>query len=580
MVLTAFVVALTRLLAVAQSLWDWDEVQFAMAVEEYDAASHRPHPPGFPFYMFLAKIARVISTSDFRALQIVTVAAAMALFPLLFFLFRELRFPFATAWSGALLTVFVPNVWFYGGTAFSDVTGLALTIAACAFLLRGIRDHSSFLLGAFLLGLAASIRPQALLIAAAPALLATWKRRGRWRDIFEAIALGATTIAIAYSGAILASSSWAEYAETARKLREYLRTVDSFLSPERAPLATVFEAFFMRAFPGGNYGRALVAGALAGAVITLIRREGRLGLLLLTFLPFQIFAWLMLDYHSVTRYGIAFVPPYGLLAAAGVIGFFAWIPGLGRLAGSVLVVLFTLLYARWPVPALTEVRQNLSPPVRAVQWVNEGVPASTIVYVDDNMVPFASYFMGGRQLAKVEVPADLGPVPPPADSVVLTELPSALARARRFVRPRGVLFDIVRHRYFDTTVIPAEAWAAFGEGWYDTEWYGSHVWIWMRERSSMLLPPARGPVTLAVRLEPVPGHAPVIEARVNGALIERFEVAKTTDRRWTVRSRADGWNELTLTSDRVTNPSKDGTGGDARDLSVRLLSYDWIPASP
>ena len=579
-VLTAVVVALTRLLAVAQSLWDWDETQFAMAVEEYDVASHRPHPPGFPLYILLAKAARLISTSDFRALQVVTAGSAMALFPLLFLLFRELRFPFATAWSGALLTVFVPNVWFYGGTAFSDVTGLALTIAACAFLVRGVRDRSSFLFGALLLGLAAAIRPQALLIGAAPSLLAAWKRRRRWRDVGEAIALGAATVAIAYSAAILASSSWAEYAETAQKLRDYLRTVDSFLSAERPPLPALFEMFFLRAFPGGNYARALVYGAIAGLFITVLRREGRVGILVLTFLPFQLFAWLMLDYHSVTRYGIAFAPLYGLLAAAGVIGFFAWVPGLGRLAGSVLVVLFALMYARWPVAALTEVRQNISPPVRAVQWVNETVPASTMVYVHGSMAPYAGYFMGGRKLAAVSTATDLGTAPPAADSVVVTELPSPLARARRFVRPRGVLFDIVRQRYFETTVIPANGWAAFAEGWYGEEWYGNHVWLWMGSRSTMLLPPAHGPATLRLRLEPALKHGPpLLEVRLNGTLVERFAVDKTLEKRWTVPARADGWNELTLASDRVVNPAKDGTGTDTRDLSVSLLSYEWVPAS-
>ncbi|HEU4521682.1 MAG TPA: hypothetical protein VFT12_06750 [Thermoanaerobaculia bacterium] len=578
--LTAMAVALTRLLAVAESLWDWDEVQFAMAVEEYDVAAHRPHPPGFPVFVAVAKILRLAATSDFRAVQIVTVVAAMALFPLLFFLFHELRFAFAAAWSGALLTMFVPNVWIYGGTAFSDVPSMALTVAACAFLLHGIHRPSSLLLGALLLGLAAGIRPQALLIGAAPSLLAVWKHRRRWRLIVQAMALGAVTLAAAYTGAVVASSSYEGYFETARKLREYLRAVDSFLSPERPPLPVLAEFFFIRAIPGGNYARALLYAAAAGALITAIRRDGRVGLLLLMFLPFQFFAWLMLDYHSVTRYGLTFIPMYALLAAAGVTGLLAWVPGFGRLAGAVVVVVFAVVYARWSVPALTEVRQNPSPPVRAVNWVNEAIPASALVYVHGSMAPYAGYFMGGRQLAAVGAPDAMGSGPPPEDAVVLTELPSPLASARRFVRPRSVLFEIVRQRYFETTVVPARAWADFGEGWHPVEWHGADVWLWMGRSARTLLPAAAGPMTLSLRLEPALEHGPpVIDVVLNGTLLERFALTGPMNKQWTVAARPDGWNELVLTSDRAVNPLQEGLAPDSRDLSLRLLSYDWMPVA-
>lgn len=563
----------------SQTLWDWDEVQFAMAVEEYDVPSYRPHPPGFPLFIALANIARAFAPSDFRALQAVTVLAAVSLFPLLFFLFRELRFPFATAWGGALLTMFVPNVWFYGGTGFSDVPALALTVAACAYLLRGARDRTSFLLGAFLLGLSAAMRPQALLVGAAPALVAAWKRRHRWRDIVLAIALGATTIAAAYAGAVLASSSYEDYVQTAAKLREYLRSVDSFLSPERPPLGVLFEFFFFRTLPGEPYGRLLVYAAAAGLLVTLLRREGRVVLLLLMFVPFQIFAWLMLDYHSVTRYGVMFAPMYAVLAAAAVIGVLAWIPGLGRAAGAVVIVLFAASWARWTFPALTEVRRHASPPVRAVMWLNENVPSSSMVYVHASFTSFARYFMGGRPHEKVESPADLGSVPAADDALLVSETSLPLLSAQRFVRGRGVLFEIARRRYFEVTVIRAGAWGEFGDGWHAMEWHGEAVWLWMGGRSEMSLPPAAGSMKLSLRLEPALEHGPpIIEAQLNGQLVERFALTETMEKSWVVPARSDGWNELVLTSDRFVNPLQEGISADGRDLSLRLLGYDWVPA--
>lgn len=577
--LTAAAIALTRLLALSRTLWDWDEVQFALAVREYDAADYRPHPPGFPLFIAAARLVGLLAPDDFRALQIVTAVGAMALFPLIVLLCRELRFSFATSYSGAVLSVFLPNVWFYGGTAFSDVPSLALTVAACALLLRGARERRALFAGALLLGLAAAIRPQALIVGFAPATVAVWIRRREWRDVAAAALIGAGVISAAYTGAALASSSVAEYLETGRRLRAYLREVDSFLAPGRPPLRVLAEFFFVRAIPGGTLARIVIAAGALGLPISLIRREGRPLLLVAMFLPFQLFAWLMLDYHSVTRYGVSFAPMYAILAAAAVVSTASLLPRGGRTAGAIVVMAFAAALARWTVPALSEVRRNPSPPVAAMEWINRAVPRQTTTYVHGSVIPYARYFLGERQMEIVESPRDIGSAPVSRDAMVVTELPSPALSASRFVRGRGRLFEIVRERYFEVTVIPAQAWAGFGEGWHDIEWHSEVVWLWMGRRSVTWLPPMEGPATLTLRFEPVPEKGPpVIEVQLNGQMIERFAASGLTEKKWNVTPRADGWNELVITADRAVNPAREGISGDARDLSLQLLGYDWAPA--
>lgn len=568
-------------MACSKTLWDWDEAQFALAVVEYDAAGHRPHPPGFPLFIALANLVRMFTTSDFHAIQVVTVIASMTLFPIFFFLCRELDFSFPVAWSGSLLAVFLPNVWFYGGTAFSDIPSLALTVAACAFLLRGARERRSLVAGAVLLGLAAAIRPQALIIGAAPALIGVWKQRRHRATVLGAMAIGAAIVAAFYAGAILASSSYAEYMATARKLRDYLRSVDSFLTPTRPPLTVLFEFFFLRSIPGEIYARVVIYAAAAGAVITSIRRDGRAWLLILIFLPFQIFAWLMLDFHSVSRYGVTYAPMYAILAAAALVGAFAWMPGVGRLAGSLLVVVLTAALVRWTLPALAEVRRNPSPPVRMMDWIDTQVPPSATVFVEGSLMPFATYFIGNRHTVLVDRPQDLGPTEQPADAILVTETATPIMNATRFLRERGRAFDIVRRRYFETAILPANAWAEFGDGWYPVEWQGADVWLWMGGRSLTLLPPLSGPARLTLKLEPaLEKGPPIVELRMNGELIETISVGAAIERTWTVNAAPDRWNELVLTSDRFINPAREGIANDGRDLSIRLLGYDWKPAAP
>src|SRR5688500_6962828 len=117
----AVFVALTRWPALSRTLWDWDEALFALALRDYDVTAHHPHPPGFPLFIGLAKL---IPADPFHALQAISVVASLFVFPAMFFLARELRLPPFTATAAALLLAFFPNVWFYGGTALSDVPSM------------------------------------------------------------------------------------------------------------------------------------------------------------------------------------------------------------------------------------------------------------------------------------------------------------------------------------------------------------------------------------------------------------------------------------------------------------------------
>src|SRR5262249_31192456 len=153
------VAAASRVLARGHSLWDWDEALFCLGVRDYNVVQHNPHPPGYPLFIGAAKLLRLAVHSDYLALQIIVMLAGAALLPLLFFFAREARFPFGVAFGGALVFVFMPNVWIYSGTALSDVPSLALTLLACALLLRGCRSSRAYIARAIVLALPAGVRP-------------------------------------------------------------------------------------------------------------------------------------------------------------------------------------------------------------------------------------------------------------------------------------------------------------------------------------------------------------------------------------------------------------------------------------
>src|SRR5258705_3393752 len=156
-------VALTRLLAVSHSLWEWDEALFCLGVRDFNVAAHHRHPPGFPLYILLGKLFRFFTSDEFHALRAINVFSAMLVFPATYMLARELKLEVMPSISAALLTSFAPNVWFYGGTAFSDVPTLTMLLFGAALLLRGRTSRGAYYAGCIVMAAACVMRPQNLL---------------------------------------------------------------------------------------------------------------------------------------------------------------------------------------------------------------------------------------------------------------------------------------------------------------------------------------------------------------------------------------------------------------------------------
>lgn len=587
--LTAVVVAATRLWARSRSLWDWDETLFSLGVGDYDVVHHHPHPPGFPLYIALAKLVRLFVHTDFHSLQAIAMIAAMALFPLLFWLACELRFPFATAFLGSLLFVFLPNVWFFGGTAFSDIPGLVLLIAASATLLRSGRHRNAYFAGALLLGLAAAIRPQALAVGCAPALIASWcrMREKRGKDVVVASLIGIAVLGVSYGGAALASESVEKYIAMNRSLREYVRTVDSFLNPGRPPVLTLFPDFFVRAIPGGHITIAISALALVSLIASLFRGKAGVWILVAMFLPFNVIGWFMLDTNSISRYSIGYAAMYAILAVDGIAALvmLLWPNAPAIAAGTLQTIVVAAAMTRfvwWTLPALRDVRTTNSPPVTAAEWLDAHVPRPSKLYVQSSMRPFSDYLLRGYDVTVIEDPAELPLRPVSPKEWFITEGSSGVVGGHDFVRERGHLFNIARQRYFEVSIVPMASVFRFVKGWYGGESVGEAAWRWSSGRSETLLAPVAGTARLTlgfdIPMELAP-RKPMIEVRVNGQLVDRFVCATPSmTRSWLVPARGDAWNDLVISMDKVLNPAREGLTPDRRDLGLDLTSYFWGPA--
>jgi hypothetical protein len=453
LIATAFV-AVTRFLALARGPWDWDEMLFLLGLRDYDVALHHPHPPGFPLFMLFARLLVSLGVEPFRALQSLNLAAAIAIVPAMIFLGRELKLPFGTNFGAAILFAFFPNIWFFGGTGFSDVVAIILTIVSIAVLLRGARSSRTFVLGALLLAISAGFRPQNLLVGFVPLLIGAWYRyrAGRISSIVAAGTLLATFIAVSYAGAIAATGDWPRYRDAVIAHQRYLSEVDSFLSPTRPSLMRVADDFFVRPFRVSPINVTLTILAVVSLVTAAWRRRWSVLVVVAAFGPFWILAWLTLDFHSASRFSIGYMPLLAILCSDALTQL-SGVLSTERLRRTVVFVAIAAIagsMAMWTWPAISLARRELSPPMQAVAYLRTMRP-DVPVYVQKRMRPFAEYFLESARLAHVE---ESPPSEVPESSLYFREGVSGAPGAQTFSWPRDPLWNIARRRYFSVAVVP------------------------------------------------------------------------------------------------------------------------------
>src|SRR5437763_982157 len=137
LVLAALTVV-SRLPYRARMLYNWDAVQFALALNEYDVVKHQPHPPGYVLYVALGRLVNYWLQDPTAAYVVLAVAFSGLTTFVVYYLARTV-YDRATALASATLLAVSPLFWFYGSVALTTPReALPATILAY-FTLRAPR---------------------------------------------------------------------------------------------------------------------------------------------------------------------------------------------------------------------------------------------------------------------------------------------------------------------------------------------------------------------------------------------------------------------------------------------------------
>ncbi len=197
----AAMVLVTRLPFVTHTLWAWDSVLYANALEQgfhvdFDLGDQRPQPPGYILYIATAALLRGLTRDSNQALVLVSVIASAIGAGAVYRLARRFAAPPAAALVAAGYA-FNPLIWTYAEIAYPyELLGLLAVVLATAFwdarrsgrpahvwvasfafgLLTGYRQDLTLLLGSLWLWLLwpASARTRAIATLAALVGIALW----------------------------------------------------------------------------------------------------------------------------------------------------------------------------------------------------------------------------------------------------------------------------------------------------------------------------------------------------------------------------------------------------------------------
>jgi hypothetical protein len=174
----------SRWLAFPATIWDIDEAIFTRTLLDFDPAANFPHPPFFPLWILLGKLALWLHphAAPFRALQLVSSAFSVWMFfPLL--AVWSLILPRHHAAAATLLFLHLPLPWLLASRGYTGTAACGLLVACAAHWIRPPGVAPRFWAGASMAACCLLVRPQ---MAPLVVILALWRSRVHDRETVPA----------------------------------------------------------------------------------------------------------------------------------------------------------------------------------------------------------------------------------------------------------------------------------------------------------------------------------------------------------------------------------------------------------
>ena len=179
---------LSRAITSIYYIEDIDSLRFALGIQDYSIINLQPHFPGYPIFIFFAKIVFFFSNS----LGITfSVMGGISIFIIIHFTCKlariELNSPAGLFCSAIIF--FNPLLWIMSNRYMPDTFGAAIMVAALYFLILHNNFNHKLMVGTFLIGILAGTRLSYLPALIVPVAFAIYKSKTR-KNLLYSFVLG------------------------------------------------------------------------------------------------------------------------------------------------------------------------------------------------------------------------------------------------------------------------------------------------------------------------------------------------------------------------------------------------------
>src|SRR5262245_13973275 len=182
---------LTRLAAMPM-YFGVDNVNLALSLEKFDPRIHQPQPPGYPFFVGLARLVNFFFQDAGRTFLVVSMLISGLCLPIAYWLGSRI-FSRSAGAAGALLLLVNPVFWYAGidpngGPLRPFLALFSLLTGYCCW--RCWNGEKKFALwGAVALGIGSGFRPDLLAFLFPMWLISSWMGTKSWRMVLSGCAL-------------------------------------------------------------------------------------------------------------------------------------------------------------------------------------------------------------------------------------------------------------------------------------------------------------------------------------------------------------------------------------------------------
>src|SRR3989449_285341 len=179
---------LTRIPAMASYL-SIDNVNLAFSLEKFDPRIHQPQPPGYPFFVFFARMVNVIFRDAERTFLVISLLVSAASLIAAYALAGRMFSRWAGA-AGAVLLLVNPVFWHSSldGPLRPNLALFSLLTAYCCWRCWNGEKRFAYW-GAVALGVGSGFRPDLVAFLFPLWLVSAWAGTKSWRIVFGACVL-------------------------------------------------------------------------------------------------------------------------------------------------------------------------------------------------------------------------------------------------------------------------------------------------------------------------------------------------------------------------------------------------------